>query len=64
MSSSSASPQLPDPRFARQHQARRRLHATQNRNLLMYSTAAVRALRSCSVLMVYMSVCRLFWESA
>ncbi|KAF8126910.1 cytochrome c oxidase assembly protein CtaG/Cox11-domain-containing protein [Boletus edulis] len=41
MSTHSSPPRPPYSHFAHQHEARRRLHATRNRNLLMYSTAAI-----------------------
>lgn len=37
----STHPPPPHSHFAHQHRARQRLHATRNRNLLMYSTATV-----------------------
>lgn len=63
MSTSSSNPRPPDVRFARQHQARQQRHATRNRNLLLYSTAVVRTLGSRSILIIYLSVYRLSWES-
>lgn len=62
MSTHSSPPRPPYSHFARQHQARRQHHATRNRNLLLYSTAAVRILGSLSILTIHLkTIYRLSW---